>query len=358
MSTALVASLRLARAGFLLEAAFELESRGVTALVGPSGSGKTSLLRCLAGLERGAAGSIHVGGEPWLDSARGIFLAPHRRGAGLVFQDSRLFPHLDVRGNLEFARRRAPIPAPGANLEDVAGWLQVAHLLERRPGEISGGEARRVAIARALLASPSILLLDEPLSGLDEERKSEMLQVLASLAERLALPMVYVSHSASEVARIAARAIVLREGKVQAVGEIADLTSRLDLPWAREEGAAVALAGQVVDVDRSDGIARIRTPAGDLLVPAPDAVPGRAIRVVLSARDVSIALEAGNPSSILNRLAATVLSREDDERGRTMLQLASGQARILARITRRSADALGLVAGREVVAQVKSVALF
>jgi len=358
VSAALAASLRLARAGFVLEAAFELEARGATALVGPSGSGKTSLLRCLAGLERGATGSIHVGGEPWLDSGRGIFLAPHRRGAGLVFQDSRLFAHLDVRGNLEFARRRAPSAAGGAGLEEVAGWLQIGHLLARRTREISGGEARRVAVARALLAAPSILLLDEPLSGLDEERKSEMLQVLARLAERLALPMVYVSHSASEVARIAARAIVLREGRIHARGDIADLSSRLDLPWAKEEGAAVALPGEVIDVDAKDGIARIRTPAGDLLVPAPEAIPGRTIRVVLAARDVSIALEAGNPSSILNRLPATVLSREDDDRGRTMLQLASGEARILARITRRSADALGLVQGRVVVAQVKSVALF
>ena len=197
--------------GFELDAAAEVPAQGVTALIGPSGSGKTTLLRCLAGLAR-AEGQVEVTGAVWQDARR--FVPPHRRGVGYVFQEPSLLPHLSVRGNLEFARRRAG-KGPGAGFDEAVEMLGLQRLLDRSPGTLSGGERQRVAIARALLSRPTLLLMDEPLSSLDAASKADVLPYLDTLHQSLRLPILYVSHDAIEVARLADRVLRVASGRLR-----------------------------------------------------------------------------------------------------------------------------------------------
>lgn len=195
---------------FRLACAFDLPARGITALVGPSGAGKTTVLRCLAGLER-LEGRLVVGGEVWREAGR--FLPPHRRAVGYVFQEASLLPHLSVRANLAFGLRRVRGAAPTA-LDEVVDSLGLEPLLARAPGKLSGGERQRVAIGRALLSQPRLLLMDEPLAGLDPESKAEILPYLQRLHASLAIPALFVSHDAAEVARLADRVLVMRGGRI------------------------------------------------------------------------------------------------------------------------------------------------
>ena len=199
--------------GFALDAAFEVPASGVTGLSGPSGSGKTTLLRCLAGLEH-MPGMLRIGEDVWQDDTR--FVATARRRIGYVFQGANLLPHLSVRGNLAYAARRAS--AGRFAFDEVVAGTGIAALLDRAPARLSGGEGQRVAIARALLAQPRLMLMDEPLTGLDPEAKAELLEALAALLPRIALPTFYVSHDAAEIARLAARRIMLAAGRVVAEG--------------------------------------------------------------------------------------------------------------------------------------------
>ena len=194
---------------FDLDVAFAGEDAGVTALFGPSGSGKTTVLRCLAGLER-LAGELTFGGETWQDAK--TFVPPQRRRIGYVFQGGALLPHLSVRGNLDFAARRAPEGPFG--FDDIVARIGIAGLLDRRPGRLSGGETQRVAIARALLVQPRLLLMDEPLSALDADARGDLLGMIETLLADIAVPVFYVSHDAAEVARLATRIIRLRGGRI------------------------------------------------------------------------------------------------------------------------------------------------
>jgi molybdate transport system ATP-binding protein len=197
------------RGAFALQAAFEIPSSGVTALLGPSGSGKTSILRALAGLER-IAGSITIDGQVWQDDT--TFLPPEKRRTGYVFQGAGLLPHLSVAANLAYAERRAPIgPFDRA---DIIARTGISALLDRRPASLSGGEAQRASIARALLGQPRLLLMDEPLSALDSEARDELLGWLESLLAEIAIPVVYVTHDRGEAARLATRTIRIRAGRI------------------------------------------------------------------------------------------------------------------------------------------------
>ncbi|THD81138.1 MAG: ATP-binding cassette domain-containing protein [Phenylobacterium sp.] len=199
--------------GFDLDSEAAFPGSGVTALVGPSGAGKTTLLRCLAGLAR-AEGTVTVGETVWQDAKR--FVAPHRRGVGYVFQEPSLLPHLSVRQNLGYAARRAPADAEGPSLDEVVEMLGLADLLPRGIQALSGGERQRVAIGRALLSKPVLLLMDEPLSSLDAASKAEVMPYLEELHRRLRLPVLYVSHDAGEVARLADRVIRMANGRLDA----------------------------------------------------------------------------------------------------------------------------------------------
>jgi molybdate transport system ATP-binding protein len=343
-------------AGFDLDVDLRLPSGGVSALFGPSGSGKTSCLRCFAGLEPGCEGRVVVAGEVWQDSADRCFVPAHRRPFGFVFQDSRLFSHLTVRGNLRYAMRRAVGPEP-VGFDEAVQLLGIADLLERHTDRLSGGERQRCAIARALLTRPRLLLLDEPLAALDEARKAELLPYLERLRDALSIPMIYVSHSMREVARLADHLVLLDRGRVQASGSVTEVTTRTDLPVSDDDEAGVVLLARCAGHDVEYALTQVQFDGGMLWLPRVQCEIGRPVRVRVAATDVSVTLERPRSTSILNVLAATVLARRDDERGRSLVQLDLGGTRLLARVTRRSASVLGLQPGQSVYAQIKGAAV-
>ena len=226
MSAMLEIRTRLARGDFTLEVDLRLPAAGITAIFGPSGSGKTTLLRCVAGLERARFARVVIAAETWQDSEAGTFVPTHRRPLGYVFQEASLFDHLDVRGNLAFAQPRGG----DAKLQPLLELLGIAALLDRRPHQLSGGERQRVAIARALATQPRILLLDEPLAAVDLSRRREILPWLERLRDELRIPMLYVTHSADEVARLADHLVLLDAGAVRAAGPLRETLARIDLP--------------------------------------------------------------------------------------------------------------------------------
>ncbi|WAB96201.1 molybdenum ABC transporter ATP-binding protein [Pseudomonas putida] len=361
MSGSIVARIKLARDDFTLDVDLQLPGRGISALFGHSGSGKTSCLRCLAGLERAASAYIEVNGEVWEDSARNYFQAPHLRPVGYVFQEASLFPHLSVRGNLAFGWRRIAPDERKVNLDQACQLLGIGHLLERRPATLSGGEAQRVGIARALLSSPRLLLMDEPLAALDGPRKREILPYLERLHDELDVPVIYVSHAQDEVARLADHLVLLEQGRATASGPIGQTLARLDLSLAQGDDAGAVLEGVVVDHDAHYGLLDLRLPGSQapvLRIAHPAHETGSTLRVKIQARDVSLTLSPDGASSILNRLAVRVRDvHPADNPAHVLVSLDAGGNALLARITRFSADQLGLHPGQALIAQIKSVAL-
>jgi molybdate transport system ATP-binding protein len=353
------ATLYLQRPGFTLDVVLALPERGVSVIFGPSGCGKTTVLRALAGLER-VRGRVALGAEVWQDDARGVFISTHRRALGYVIQEAGLFPHLDVRRNVEYGRRRVADGGNRVELDQVVQLLGIGRLMARRPATLSGGERQRVAIARALATGPSLLLMDEPLAALDAARKAEVLPYLDRLHAELAIPVVYVSHAIDEVARLAHHLVLLDDGRAVAAGAVADVMSRLDLPTARGEGAGVVLDAVVAERDPGWHLARLAVNGGDFDLWARDhgLAVGRAVRVRVLARDVSLARSAQTATSIGNQLHGTVEQIAPDEHAAlTLVRVRIGASPLLARLTRRSANALELQPGAPVWAQVKTVAL-
>jgi len=342
---------------FVLDADLDLPGHGVSALFGHSGSGKTTLLRILAGLERAPGAHVVVGDETWQDDARGVYVPTHRRGIGYVFQEASLFEHLDVRANLEFGLKRLPRGARRFDIGPVTDLLGIGHLLDQRPATLSGGERQRAAIARTLLASPRLLLMDEPLAALDMKRKQEILPYLERLHDELALPVVYVSHSADEVARLADYLVVLEQGRVLASGPLADTLARLDLAANFEDDAGVMIETVLTERD-ADGLSHLAFPGGVLLVGRRDAAIGSRVRCRIHARDVSLALERPRGSSITNILPAVVDAVGPAATpGQVLVRLKIGETLLLARITERSRRELAVEPGCALWAQVKAVAL-
>ena len=353
----LVLACRLPLADFALDVDLRLPGRGVTALFGPSGSGKTTLLRCVAGLAR-AAGRVHINGATWQDDVRGIFLPTHRRALGYVFQEASLFAHLSVRANLEFGLKRIAEAARRVEWQAALDLLGIGHLLARGTATLSGGERQRVAIARALLTSPRLLLMDEPLAALDARRKQEILPYLDRLHDELAIPILYVSHSLDEVARLADHMVLLDQGLAMASGPTVELMARLDLPMAQDEEAAVVVETTVASHDDAYQLTRLALPGGTIRVTRKALPAGARARLKIHARDVSIALADDHRSSILNRLPARVCGfGETANPAHCLIRLDAAGTPLLARITRLSREQLGLEEGMEVVAQIKSVAL-
>jgi molybdate transport system ATP-binding protein len=346
----------LAYPGFTLDVDMQLPARGVSALFGPSGSGKTTLLRCIAGLERAEGGVMRVKYEVWQEGK--AFLATHRRRLGYVFQEACLFPHLSVRGNLEYGYRRIAAADRKVRFEQVLEWLGLGRLIERNPAHLSGGERQRVAIGRALLASPRLLLMDEPLSALDSASKQEIFPYLERLHGELDIPVLYVSHALDEVARLADHLVLLEQGRIIAAGPLSQILSRLDLPTAHLDDAAAVIAAEVAVQDENYHLTRLDFPGGSLWVGRVGRAAGTPVRARVMARDVSVATLAPQGSSISNILAARILEIREEGQDRVSLRLALGGGQmLLSRITRRSRDQLGLAVGMEVYAQVKSVAL-
>lgn len=358
------ADLRVRYPGFELEVSLRLPGSGVSVLLGPSGCGKTTVLRALAGLEP-VRGRIALDGEVWQDDAVGprALVPTHRRPIGYVFQEASLFPHLSVQGNLDYGLRRIDPAQQRISLDDAVALLGIGHLMARRPDRLSGGERQRVAMARALLTSPRLLLMDEPLSALDAQRKAEILPYLEQLNAQTRVPMVYVTHALDEAARLADHLVLLEAGKVRASGAATDLFSRLDLPLSQLDEAAAVVEATVALHDPVYGLSRLDVGAHALWVGLTTVAVGQRVRVRVMARDVSVTLARARDSSILNILPVTIDSVRDDGQGRVTLGLrladagdASGRL-ILARLTRRSYDALQLTVGLQVHAQIKGAAL-
>ncbi|WP_176085681.1 molybdenum ABC transporter ATP-binding protein [Martelella sp. HB161492] len=345
---------------FRLDADFVFPANGVTALFGPSGCGKTSILRAFAGLNQLPEGHFAIGGETWQDG--GTFLPAHRRAVGYVFQQANLFAHLSVRDNLVFGLKRLDRAArekAQARFDDLVLLLGIGHLLQRAPRNLSGGERQRVAIGRALLTEPKLLLMDEPLSALDLASKREILPYLESLRKNLSIPVVYVTHAPDEVARLADHLAVVEAGRVLASGPLTETLARLDLPIRRDENAGVAITATVEAIDLQYHLARVSFSGGTLFVRDPGLPVGSSLRVMVLARDVSLGLGASDtPSSIMNRFPAVVTEIATGEHPAVLaVKIDAGGTPLLARLTARSADLLGLRPGMDVFAQVKSVAI-
>ncbi|MCB1773618.1 MAG: molybdenum ABC transporter ATP-binding protein [Gammaproteobacteria bacterium] len=341
--------------GFCLDVAFDSPGRGVTALFGPSGCGKTTVLRCVAGLQR-ASGLCRINDQTWQDDTR--WLPSHHRPIGYVFQEASLFPHLNVLRNLRYGYRRIAAAARRITLDDVVDLLGIGSLLNRPVQRLSGGERQRIAIARALLTSPRLLLMDEPLSALDRQAKDAILPYLERLHNELDMPVLYVSHDPDEVARLADRMVLLEAGRVRASGPTDGVMTSLKLPLSGFDNASAIIDGTVSAHDDTYDLTTINCGGHRFLVPRADLPAGRRVRVQIHARDVSLAMNVHQDSSISNIVPAVVIDTRDENRAQMLVQLRlqDGQ-KLLARITRRSGVALGVREGVLLYAQVKGVAL-
>lgn len=351
------ASFRLTRPGFDLDMELIAPGRGVTALFGPSGSGKTTFLRLIAGLSRADHGRVAVNGATWHDSASGLFIPPHERPVGFVFQDSRLFPHLTVRENLLYGYNRLSEERRVVKSDDVIRWLSLDNLLGRYPSTISGGQQQRVAIGRVLLRSPRLLLFDEPLASLDSESKSEILRYLEILKDELPAPSIYVTHSMDEVARVADQMALVRDGRIIRSGPVAEMFTSLDSPLALEDEAGAALDAVVTGHDDEYHLTTLKFAGGLMSVSRGGLAVGTRVRARVIASDVSLSLGKPERSSVLNVFETVVTGVAEKSLSQVIVGLDVGGAGLLARITKKSAAALGIRPGVKVYALVKSVAV-
>lgn len=351
----LVLHIRHKLGSFSVEAAFSCD-RGVTALFGSSGSGKTSLINIIAGLLKPDAGRLLFNGDALIDTDRRVFVPPHKRRFGYVFQEARLFPHLSVRRNLTYGRWFGSVKESQADFDRIVDLLGVAPLLGRSPSNLSGGEKQRIAIGRALLSNPRLLLMDEPLAALDADRKAEILPYLERIRDETDIPIVYVSHSVSEVARLANKVIILENGRVSASGDAATILSQPSPAVSRREAGAV-IEGVLEAPDGDQRITTIRAGSTRIVVPHLDAPAGKAVRLQIAARDVMLATSKPEGLSALNILPAVITEIGEAAQGMVDIRLDCGGATIVSRITTVSRDALALQTGKPVHAIIKSVAL-
>ena len=343
--------------GFCLDVAFTAPMRGITALFGPSGSGKTTILRAMAGLAR-LSGRLTVGGEIWQADETGLHLPTHRRPVGYVFQEASLFPHLSVRRNLLYGARRAEGQPPVIGFDEAVALLGLERLLERGPERLSGGERQRVAIGRALLSAPRLLLMDEPVSALDEASRADILATFERLHDALPIPTLYVSHDLAEVARLADRMVVLSSGRVIAEGDVAPILERLDLePATGRFEAGVLLTATVTGHDAGYQLTRLDVAGQPVSIPMVEVAAGDRVRLRIRARDVALATRPPEGISIRNRLSGRIVEIAETESApyaETLVEIADG-IRLRARVTRESLDELDLRVGAPVIAMVKTI---
>lgn len=341
---------------FTLDVDLTLPGNGVTAIFGHSGSGKTTLLRCIAGLQKAPQGQLIVNGDPWQTSKR--FIPTHKRPLAYVFQEPSLFPHLTVEGNLRYAIVRSQQPLCADSQTDILQLMGITTLLKRWPQQLSGGEKQRVAIARALMIRPQILLMDEPLAALDLAKKQEILPYLESLKAQLNIPILYVSHSADEVARLADHLVVLDHGRVSAQGPIAEVLSGIHLPIRLGEEMGAVLDTKIIARDARWSLIKVGFDGGELWLRDEGGFLGEVIRLRILARDISLAISPHRDTSIMNVLQGTILAFAPDSHPAMVLsQIQIGSQKVIARTTARSVSELGLVAGDTVWIQIKTVAI-
>lgn len=341
--------------GFTLDVDLELPVTGVTALFGHSGSGKTTLLRCMAGLERAPKGCLKINGDIWQDENHWIPI--HKRPLGYVFQEASLFDHLSVIGNLRYGRKRV-VDHQQVSLEQAIELLGIGHLLDRKPDRLSGGERQRVAIARALAVSPRLLLMDEPLAALDLKRKREILPYLERLHSELEIPIIYVTHSPDEVARLADYIVSMEDGRVLVQGPLSETLTRTDLPIRIGDDACAILDASISALDDQWKLAQVCFPGGCLWLRDWGLPIGHNVRIRVYARDVSLARQKPEQTSIQNVLFGKVDAiGEDEHPGLAIVRVRIGASKLVARLTKRAVENLKLEAEQEIWIQVKSVAL-
>ena len=356
--------INIARSAFELKLELQLPGQGITAIFGPSGSGKTTLLRAVAGLEKNPQGRIQIAANIWQDTKQGIHLPTWQRPLGYVFQESSLLPHLSVAENLNFGLKRALKSANSAQteankaLQASIELLGIGSLLKRMPDELSGGERQRVAIARAIAMQPQLLLMDEPLASLDAARRQEIFPWLARLRDELKMPMLYVTHSAEEVTRLADHLVVLDQGHVKAQGSVSAVLTQVVNPVVVGEDAGALIAGCIGAVDAQWHLSRVDFDGGCIWMRDAGLPVGKAVRIRILARDVSLAISEPTNTSIQNQLRGSIQSITPDAHpSQVIVVLKCGADEVLARVTKRAVDELSLQVGQSVWAQVKSVAL-
>lgn len=330
-----------------------LPEKGISVLFGASGAGKTTLLRALAGLEQFENAAVSFRDQVWQDGD--VFLPPHQRRVGYVFQEASLFSHLSVQQNIDYARRRAKRSL--SELNDILRVLGINNIANRSVNTLSGGERQRVAIARALAANPQLLLMDEPMASLDRRTANEILPFIEQLSDRLDIPIVYVSHSIDEVARIGQTIALLKRGQLLGSGDMVSMLTRLDLPLARHSSAEALIVATVDGYDAHTHSNQLKFSAGEFITVGHPLRIGTEVKVRVAARDVSITLTAQKNTSILNIFAARIIEMQDDDNGLLLVKLKVGDDILLSRITQYSARNLALVINQLVYAQIKSVAV-
>lgn len=342
---------------FDLDVAFT-NDEGITALFGRSGSGKSTTIGLIAGLQRPDAGHVILDDRVLTDVARRTFVPMHRRRIGLVFQDSHLFPHLDVTQNLRFGRWFAPRQARSISFEAVVETLGISHLLKRWPNRLSGGERQRVAIGRALLSCPRLLLFDEPFAALDVQRRLEILPLIETLRDEFKIPIIYVSHAIEEVARLAAHVIVLENGRVKASGPPEDVLS--ETASAAEDprfGRSSVLTARIGTVDKAYGLTELLHPAGKIWLAGPAGPEGTRARIIVKATDVTLATAPPSQMSVQGTLAGRIEAIAGDGPFALVDITLDGDGKLHAMATRRAIAELGLARGDPVFALIKTVAL-
>jgi molybdate transport system ATP-binding protein len=354
------ANFDLAFPTFHLHANIAVPAEGITAVFGPSGCGKTTLLRCLAGLERSPMGSMTLRHHTWQDESQHIFVPLSERPIGYVFQEPRLFPHLNVQANLQYGWKRTSASARRITLDQVVQVLDIKKLLDRRPSSLSGGEQQRIAIGRALLTSPQLLLMDEPLSSLDLQRKREILPFIQRLDAEFHIPIIYVSHDLNEIVELAKTVVLLKDGRVMEVGPIEDVFSKLNIRHLIPDNHLGALVDTTVaEQDQEFSLTKLVFAGGHLHVPHQHRQIGERLRVQILAKDVSIvSSQPAFQTSVLNLLEATIveIGEVKAEHPLVDIKLDIG-CPLLATITRKSLATLQLHPGQRVYAQIKAVAL-
>lgn len=348
----------LDRGGFALDVAIDQPQRGVLALFGQSGCGKTTLINIVAGLLEAKTSYVEIDGVVLEDSASNLYVHSERRRVGYVFQDARLFPHLDVTGNLRYGLQRARDIEARMSFESVVQLLGLQNLLRRRPHQLSGGERQRVALGRALLSQPRVLLLDEPLASLDAARREEVLPYLERLRDELAIPMVYVSHQFDEVLRLATHVVLMHEGRALAQGALDEISLHPDLrAIVGAEALGAVLIGTVELADEATGLAAVRVGENVVHVALRGVRPGAQVRMQLLARDVILATVRPEGLSVRNILCGSVARIVEDDLDTELVYVDLGGPLVLARVTRAAARALALKPGIRVWVLVKSVSI-
>jgi molybdate transport system ATP-binding protein len=329
---------------------------GVTVLFGGSGSGKTTIVNAVAGLLRPDAGRISIDDHVLFDSETGRNLRPHKRRLGYIFQESRLFPHLSVKQNLLYGRWFSRTSTPSESLDNVVDMLGIGPLLSRRPSDLSGGEKQRVAIGRALLAEPELILADEPLAALDEARKSEILPYFERLRDEARAPILYVSHSAAEVARLATSVVVLSNGRVTQQGSAAEVLSDPSVTPAGVRAVGAVLEARLVR-QHEDGLSELNAGGAPMFLPHVHKEIGASVRVRIAAQDIMLSRDTPVGLSALNILPGEIISIRAGSGPGAIVSIDTQAGRLLVRITRRSVDHLALAPGVRCHAVIKTVSV-